>query len=51
MMVCASLHWRLGQRKISRFVDQIAREHLASRNSLQYWSSASKRELAAAYTK
>jgi hypothetical protein len=49
--VYASLYRRLGQRKISRFIDQIAREHLESHNSPQYWSNASKRELTAAYTK
>ncbi|MGA3309598.1 MAG: hypothetical protein ABSD08_13425 [Xanthobacteraceae bacterium] len=47
--VYRGLHKRVGRRKISRFIDEIAREHLADRNSPEYWLSASERELAAAY--
>jgi len=43
------LHKRIGRRKISRFIDQIARERLGDRNSPEYWLGASDRELAAAY--
>jgi predicted CopG family antitoxin len=47
--VYRGLHKRVGRRKISRFIDQIARERLADRNSPEYWLGASERELAAAY--
>jgi hypothetical protein len=43
------LHKRVGRRKISRFIDGIARQHLADRNSPEYWLSAPEHELAAAY--
>jgi predicted CopG family antitoxin len=47
--VYKSLHKRVGRRKISRFIDEIARERLADRNSPEYWLVASERELADAY--
>ena len=47
--VYKGLHKRVGRRKISRFIDEIARERLADRNSPEYWLSASERELADAY--
>jgi hypothetical protein len=47
--VYANLCRRVGRRKISHFINEIAREHLMARNSPQYWLVASKRELDAAY--
>jgi predicted CopG family antitoxin len=47
--VYKGLHKHVGRRKISRFIDEIARERLADRNSPEYWLGASERELAAAY--
>jgi predicted CopG family antitoxin len=47
--VYKGLHKRVGRRKISRFIDEIARERLADRNSPEYWLGASERELADAY--
>ena len=47
--VYKGLHKRVGRRKISRFINEIARERLADRNSPEYWLSASERELGAAY--
>ena len=47
--VYKGLHQRVGRRKISRFIDDIARERLTDRNSPEYWLTAPKRELAAAY--
>src|SRR5271168_382864 len=47
--VYRGLHKRIGRRKISRFIDQIARERLADRNSPEYWLGAPERELDAAY--
>lgn len=47
--VYKGLHKRVGGRKISRFIDELARERLADRSSPEYWLSASDRELAAAY--
>jgi predicted CopG family antitoxin len=47
--VYKGLHKRVGRRKISRFIDTIARERLADRNSPEYWLGASERELAVAY--
>jgi hypothetical protein len=47
--VYASLYRRLGRCGISHFINEIAREHLVTRNSPQYWLFASKRELDAAY--
>ncbi len=47
--VYKNLHKRVGRRKISRFIDEIARARLTDRNSPEYWLSASERELAAAY--
>jgi predicted CopG family antitoxin len=48
--VYKGLHRRVGRRKISRFIDELARERLGDRNSPEYWLTASDRELAAAYT-
>ena len=47
--VYKGLHKRVGRRKISRFIDEIARERLADRNSPEYWLGASERELSDAY--
>jgi predicted CopG family antitoxin len=47
--VYKGLHRRIGRRKISRFLDAIARERLTDRSSPEYWLGASERELAAAY--
>jgi hypothetical protein len=47
--VYKGLRQRIGRRKISRFMDTIAREHLTDRDSPEYWLTAPKRELAAAY--
>jgi hypothetical protein len=47
--VYRGLHKRVGRRKISRFIDEIARERLTDPNSPEYWLGASERELAAAY--
>ena len=47
--VYKSLHKRVGRRKISRFIDELARERLTDRSSPEYWLAASDRELAAAY--
>lgn len=47
--VYKDLHKRVGRRKISRFMDAIARERLTDKNSPDYWLGASERELAAAY--
>ena len=47
--VYRGLHRQVGRRKISRFINELARERLADRNSPEYWLSASERELGAAY--
>lgn len=47
--VYKGLHRRVGRRRISRFINDLARERLADRNSPEYWLSAPERELAAAY--
>lgn len=47
--VYKGLHKRIGRRRISRFINDLARERLADRNSPEYWLSASQRELAEAY--
>ncbi|HVU44336.1 MAG TPA: hypothetical protein VHD86_25080 [Xanthobacteraceae bacterium] len=47
--VYKGLHSRVGRRKISRFINDLARERLADRNSPEYWLSAPERELADAY--
>jgi predicted CopG family antitoxin len=47
--VYRGLHKRVGRRKISRFINELARERLADRNSPEYWLNASERELGAAY--
>jgi len=47
--VYKGLHKQVGRRKISRFINELAREHLTDRNSPEYWLGASERELAAAY--
>jgi predicted CopG family antitoxin len=48
--VYRGLHKRVGRRKISRFINELARERLADRDSPEYWLSAPSRELAAAYS-
>jgi predicted CopG family antitoxin len=47
--VYKDLHQRVGRRKISRFINDLAREQLADRNSPEFWLSAPERELADAY--
>jgi len=47
--VYKGLHRRVGRRRISRFIDELARERLADRGSPEYWLTAPERELAAAY--
>lgn len=47
--VYKGLHRRIGRRKISRFINELAREQLADRSAAEYWLSAPQRELAAAY--
>ncbi len=47
--VYKGLHKRIGRRKISRFINELARERLTDRNSPEYWLGVSEQELAAAY--
>ena len=47
--VYKNLRQRVGRRKISRFIDELARERLTDRSLPEYWLGASQRELAAAY--
>lgn len=47
--VYKGLHRRIGRRRISRFINELARERLADRNSPEYWLTAPERELSAAY--
>lgn len=47
--VYKGLHRRVGRRRISRFINELARERLADRNSPEYWLTAPERELSAAY--
>ena len=47
--VYKGLQKRIGRRKISRFINELARERLTDRNSPDYWLGASQRELADAY--
>ncbi len=47
--VYKGLYKRVGRRKISRFINELARERLADRNSPEYWLGATERELGAAY--
>lgn len=47
--VYKGLHRRIGRRKISRFINELAREQLADRSAPEYWLSAPHRELADAY--
>jgi len=47
--VYRGLHKRVGRRKISRFINDLARDRLTDRNSPEYWLNASERELGAAY--
>jgi predicted CopG family antitoxin len=43
------LHRRIGRRKISRFINDLARQHLAEPNSAEYWLTASEEEIDRAY--
>ena len=43
------LHRRVGRRKISRFIDDLARKHVIDRHRADYWLTASKQELRRAY--
>ena len=47
--VYKGLHKRIGRRRISRFINELARERFADRSSPEYWLSAPERELADAY--
>ena len=47
--VYKGLHKRVGRRRISRFINDLARERLADRDAPEYWLSAPERELASAY--
>jgi len=47
--VYKGLHRRVGRRRISRFINDLAGERLADRNSPEYWLSATERELSDAY--
>jgi hypothetical protein len=47
--VYKGLHKRVGRRRISRFINELAQERLVDRSSPEYWLSAPTRELAAAY--
>lgn len=47
--VYKALHRRIGRRKISRFIDELARTHMTDRNSAEYWLNASDAELARGY--
>ncbi len=47
--VYKGLHKQVGRRRISRFINELARERLTDRNSPEYWLGASEQELVAAY--
>ena len=47
--VYEGLHRRVGRRKISRFIDDLARKHVIDRHRADYWLTASKQELRRAY--
>jgi predicted CopG family antitoxin len=47
--VYEGLHRRIGRRKISRFIDDLARKHVIDRHRADYWLTASKPELRRAY--
>jgi predicted CopG family antitoxin len=47
--VYKDLQKRVGRRKISRFINDLARERLSDRSSPEYWLNAPKRELTTAY--
>jgi predicted CopG family antitoxin len=47
--VYKGLHGRVGRRRISRFINDLAQERLADRSSPEYWLRAPERELADAY--
>jgi hypothetical protein len=40
---------RIGRRRISRFIDDLARKHVIDRQRADYWLTASKQELRRAY--
>jgi predicted CopG family antitoxin len=48
--VYEGLHRRIGRRKISRFIDDLARRHVIDRRHSDYWLTASKQELGRAYS-
>jgi len=48
--VYEGLHRRIGRRKISRFIDDLARKHVIDRHRADYWLTASKQELRRAYS-
>jgi predicted CopG family antitoxin len=47
--VYEGLHRRIGRRKMSRFIDDLARKHVIDRQRADYWLTASKPELRRAY--
>jgi predicted CopG family antitoxin len=47
--VYEGLHRRIGRRKISRFIDDLARKHVIDRSHADYWLTAPRQELRRAY--
>jgi predicted CopG family antitoxin len=47
--VYEGLHRRVGRRKISRFIDDLARDRVVDRNASDYWLTASNAEIARGY--
>jgi hypothetical protein len=47
--VYEGLHRRIGRRRISRFIDDLARKHVIDRHGADHWLTASKQELRRAY--
>ena len=47
--VYEGLHRRVGRRKISRFIDDLAREHVTDRQTGERWLNASDNDLAKGY--
>jgi predicted CopG family antitoxin len=47
--VYEGLHRRIGRRKISRFIDDLARDKVVDRNAPDYWLTASDEEIRRGY--
>src|SRR5712691_8266466 len=47
--VYEGLHRRIGRRKISRLIDDLARRHVLDRNAADYWLHASDEEIDRGY--